>query len=513
MRRPRARPRRRCTALVAIWCLACGVDDTPTRSRSTSVIVAYWGGDLNPDTDDSVKFLVFLPLVAEDEQGELEGRLLRSWENSPDSREWTLHLRSDVRWHDGTPVTGHDIAFTLQLLRRPEIAPDFFSVTDFESVSVPDDSTVILRFSEPSQPLDPWDVYYPRHLLERLDPARFYEWDFWTHPVGNGPYRVVRHVPRASIEFEANPEYFRGKPSIERVVLRLVTSDAGLSDVLKGDVDVVWGADETQIPKLAAAPLFRPYFAPYTQVGRAIYWKSDHPLFRDPRVRRALSQAVNRPELRRLLNLPESVPILDGFATPRQFRRGEFPEPLPYDRAAAAELLAAAGWLDRDADGVREREGREFSFVALVGSWPGFEEMAVYVQEAFRRVGVAVELRRVDIGLLLARLKEGDFEAAFALAVAGPWLGQFRFGEGPPLGYRSAQATDILNRLAIATEPSDVDRLYSEFMDILRADYPLTLLLPSVETHFAHHRIRGLSSPWRADPLRYMEELWVEGEP
>lgn len=64
---------------------------------------------------------MFLPLVTRGADGDLEGRLARSWEHSSDYREWTYYLRTHVRWHDGVSVTAHDVAFTLDLLPRPEI--------------------------------------------------------------------------------------------------------------------------------------------------------------------------------------------------------------------------------------------------------------------------------------------------------------------------------------------------------------------------------------------------------
>ena len=72
------------------------------------------------------------------ENGALEGRLAKSWEHSPDYRSWTIHLRTDVRWHDGVPVTAHDVKFTLDLLSHPDVlqeSPDAYTVT------VLDDST------------------------------------------------------------------------------------------------------------------------------------------------------------------------------------------------------------------------------------------------------------------------------------------------------------------------------------------------------------------------------------
>jgi ABC-type transport system substrate-binding protein len=121
------------------------------------------------------KFLVFLPLATENEAGELEGRLAQSWEHSDDLRAWTIFLRSDIRWHDGVPVTAHDVKFTLDLMKRPDVLwadPDAFEVR------VLDDTSYTITYRKPSigNPLDSWTVYYPKHLLEGL------EWG--TAPIG-----------------------------------------------------------------------------------------------------------------------------------------------------------------------------------------------------------------------------------------------------------------------------------------------------------------------------------------
>ena len=75
----------------------------------------------------------------------------------------------------------------------------------------------------------------PKHLLEGLDPKRFWQWEFWTHPVGNGPFRFVRYLPDRLIEFEANSAYYKGKPRVERVILKFV-GEAGLTELLGASV-------------------------------------------------------------------------------------------------------------------------------------------------------------------------------------------------------------------------------------------------------------------------------------
>jgi peptide/nickel transport system substrate-binding protein len=147
--------------------------------------------------------------------------LAERWEHSPDYREWIVHLRRNIRWHDGAPVTAHDIKFTIDLWKHPDVL--YYAGAPYESVTVLDNHTVRLVYNGPgahhSALLGGWDVFYPKHLLEDLDPKEFTSWKFWTEPVGNGPYRYVRHVPRTMIELEANPDHYKGKPKIERLVI------------------------------------------------------------------------------------------------------------------------------------------------------------------------------------------------------------------------------------------------------------------------------------------------------
>ena len=503
-----------CAYMLALVALGCGRGDDRAYSRESTVIVATSEGaeDLNPDFDHTARFLVFLPLVTYDENGELAGRLVERWEHSSDYRTWTFHLRQDVRWHDGVPVTAHDIKFTLELLTHPDVLE--LDPGEYESMTVLDDSTITIRYTLPTDALDGFTVYYPRHLLEGLDTKEAYAWEFWTHPVGNGPYRFVRYLPETMMEFEANPDFYKGKPKIERVVLKF-TGDAGpgLTELLSGNVDVVMYANPAQIPMLAADPRFRFYHGINEGVARAIYWQHDHPLFRDARVRRALTLAINRRELLKVLNLPEDLPLVDGVYTRRQLRRGELPDPLPYDPSQARTLLDAAGWRDVDGDGVREREGKAARFTALVSTMPQFVEIGVYVQDQLRRVGVRMDVQYGDNGMILEKTRTGNFDAAFTFFVPGEsnWFQRY-FSEDFPLGYRNAEVLNLIDRAKTTGDPDAEDHIYRRLSEIFREDVPITLLFPRVEYTFVHRRIRGLSSPWRGNPVAHMEYLWLEDE-
>jgi ABC-type transport system substrate-binding protein len=184
-------------------------------------------------------------MVQRTADGDFEGALAERWELAEDAKGWTYHLRTNIRWHDGVPVTAHDIAFSIDLLQHPDVLAGMPET----SYTVIDDHTIELRFSRMTDNPDSWTAYFPKHILEDLDPKGFWEWDFWNQPVGNGPYRYVHHVPKTMVEVEANPDYFSGKPKIDKVVIKF--GGDPLVELLSGNVQGISWSDRDALPKLA----------------------------------------------------------------------------------------------------------------------------------------------------------------------------------------------------------------------------------------------------------------------
>ena len=492
--------------LLSLALLDCGPNHARTGAKSSTLTVLY-------PTDElwhvPAEFLLFLPLAAQSPQCKLEGRLARSWEHSRDYRTWTVHLRSGVRWHDGAPVTALDVKFTFDLASQPAIG-DF--APDAQQVTVLDDSTVTIRFHRP--PVEWWLDYlpvYPRHILVGLDPGRFYEWDFWSHPVGDGPYRYVRHLPHTMLELAANPDFYRGKPRIDRVILKF--GEQSLTELLSGNVDAIAWVREMDLLKIREDPRFRVYYTVAPEHIRTILWNERNPLFRDPRVRRALTLAIDRRELLQVLNLPAKTPVFDVLFSRDQFHRDEVPQSLPYDPEAAKRLLAEAGWRDSDGDGVLDQGGRPFRFRAFVRAEEDQDKAAVFVQSQLQRVGIRMAIEILEPAAAWERIRAGDFQAAFGIVnedLDGP-LGHLDvFGAGSIIGYRNARVSATLRDAAERFDPVEIDRRYREVWPIFQADLPATFLYPLVQTTVAHRRVRGLSSPYREDPVWYMDELRLE---
>ena len=491
--------------------MGCRRRDTSTTARPGLIVMAVANMNVMAPDETDADFLPFSPLAEQDEHGEFVPRLATSWDRSADNLEWTYHLRRDVRWHDGQPFTAHDVKFTCDLLNHRDVHQ-----YRFDSVTVVDEHTVTIRVAHWQENAYQADiVIYPRHLLQDLMPKQFMSWDFWTHPVGTGPFRFVRSVPDTLIEFEANPEYFRGKPKIPHLILKVVGSGA-VTELLSGQVDTTLGGDSSQIQRVLADPRFRVYY----RVDRspwAIFWKSDDPLLHDPSVRRALTLAIDRQECVGILNLPRDLQPSDGVflwgcagcTIGPGWNSGELPKPLPFDPGEADKLLNAAGWSGRDANGIRVRAGHPFRFTALVPNDRDRARLAVVVQSQLRRVGVEMSLESMDVGVVNQRLRGGEFVALFGSYRRTAGFQKGAFGRGNHSGYSNPEAFRLIDAALSAKNEDELIQTFRELTTVFRSDLPVTVLAPKVTLCFAHRRLRGLSAA-RPHPDRYMEDLWID---
>lgn len=501
--------------LIGLLASACGGDrSSPPDGRSTYTVLSTLDWTPRFSRDGAGKFLTFLELATPNERGELEGRLARSWEHSTDYREWTIHLRTDVRWHDGVPVTAADIEFTVNLWNHPDV---LYPENPIESARVLDDSTVVLTYRSGSvwhaywYP-GYWAVFYPRHLLEDLDPAEFEEWEFWRQPVGNGPFRYVRHTPHTSVEFEANPDFYLGKPAIDRLVVRF--GPESITELLAGNVDAMNLEKRTAVEAVAGDPRFRIYYEAWDDISTVLALQYNHadPRFADADVRRAIAHAIDRRELRRIQHQWDELPLLDVPFTESQYWARMVPDPLAYDTVESKRLLAGAGWRDDDGDGVLERGGREFRAPMIVEG--RYLPAAVFVQSQLARVGILLDITTLDYEVVLSRTHDGDYDLAMSYLWVSPddpdaGLG-IVLGASSPLNYHNPDVVRLVDASLAATTPETLDSIYRQLAPIVQTDHPFTFLTFGTEMYIAHRRVQGLSSPFRANPIWAAGHLRLE---
>lgn len=531
---PRAAPGtgRRCRALqltLLAAVVACGPSGDRSGTATESVITILYGADerlFGPYWSTESWFVMFLPLASIDENGETVGRLARSWEATDDFRTWTFHLRPGVLWHDGVPVTAHDVQFSIELAAHPAVLFDDAWV-DLDSMVVADDTTITMFYGRPKDARNTWMVYWPKHHLEQLDPRQFLNWDFWKQPVGNGPFRYVRHVPATMVEVEANPDFYAGRPALDRVVFKFGGAGS-MTELLSGNADVLTWVNQAELMKLSTDTQFvvSHFLWPGIPWLQSIFWNHSHPVLGDAVVRRAITHAIDRRGLLEFLNLPTDLQLTDVPFTGRQYRTSELAPPLPYDPDLARTLLAAAGWRDEDADGVRERDGRALAFTLLTrggSSSDSGDQIAVLIQANLREVGIRMDVQTIGNAVLRNRSRTGEYDAAllsFYNALDGylRLLGVSRNGgpdddRGRIPGYENPGAARLLMTAQETADPVVIDSLYRLTWPSWSEDLPITFLFPTVQTYVLDRRIRGLTSPFGGDPVTFLDRLWLDDGP
>lgn len=496
-----------CICMMAFADFGCGRNAGQTQHDDATLSIYFKGDEraLGPDFIGPW-YLVFLTISTLDESGNDLPQLMERWEHTPDYKDWTAHFRKDIKWDDGVPLTAEDVKFSLELWTSPGI---YYERGDFEPITLVDDYTLQISFKKANNftvPTYGWLPILPKHILKDHDRNNLFDWEFWKQPIGNGPYRYVRHVPQTMVEVEANPNYYKESPKIKRVILRFGGNQ--LTELQSGNVDIVTDISPIESIILAKDARFRVYHDIKFRNNSVIVWNHRNPLFSDSEVRKALTMAINRRELHALLNLPSDIPIFDVGAMKRHHFGGIVPEPLPFDPERAKLLLDKAGWIDENKDGIREKDGREFRFTMITPS--NLSSEAIFVQDKLRRVGIKVEVGSMERRFLNQKvIQENDFEAAIGFFERTDY-GRLRYFHAA--GYENPDFYRFGSSAWNTITKEEEDFFYKKIWAMQIADMPVTYLHPQTNFKAAHHRVKGLRNNSHMDLFSSIEHLWIEEE-
>jgi peptide/nickel transport system substrate-binding protein len=405
--------------VAALALVACG-----PPARPSDVLVYASGTDLesanplvtvHPLSRQIERYALLVTLARYDSALAPQPYAARRWEFSPDHRRLTFHLVQSLKWHDGTPTTAADVAFTLLAAKDP--ATGYMRAADLaavDTVVAVDDSTAVVRFSRPpaSFPLVLCELpIVPRHKLQSVKRGDMKRAAYNSDPVGNGPFRFVERRAGQLWRYARNPDFpaeLGGPPKFDGLVVAVVdeatTKFAGLSS---GDLDVA-GISPTMASLARRDPSLRVVEYPIL-FSTGIVFNVHRPPFDDVRVRRAIDLSIDR---ERIVSV-----ALAGFGRPAF---GPVPPESPLSAsveakpspAAADSILDGAGWR-RGGDGMRARAGKPLSFELLtVGSADNAIEQLI--QSDLQARGIRMNIRQMEGGAFLTTMRASPktFDAA-----------------------------------------------------------------------------------------------------
>ena len=402
------------------------------------------------------------------------------------------HLRHGIKWHDGQgELTCADMRSTWKMMVNPKNLIDttvgWDAIKDVDCtdpyVAVVHMKHVYAWFLQQLWGVNGNSPILPAHVIDQYDDANgsMNQAPFNSAPVGSGPYKFVSWQRGSEIRLEANPDYFLGKPKIAEIVYKIVPDGNTLAtEVQTHEVNVAWNLPVGQYARLGAVPGVTAT-APVVYIFDHIDFNLTRPLFQDVAVRRALTYAIDRPELIDKVehNLAELSPT---FMDPTLYKDAYDPTVMTYayDPARAKQLLDADGW-HVGRDGVRVKNGVRLAFQlsAQVESTTA-HLIQTQLQVYWKAIGAAAEIKNYPAVLFFDQTMNGPLTAGRYDVAMYAWSGAADLDESaiysghfmPPHGqnyprWNNARATaamdDANGAVDRARQISDYKTVQQEF--------------------------------------------------
>jgi peptide/nickel transport system substrate-binding protein len=434
---------------------------------------------------------IFNHLISLNEGGRLVPELAASWTTSPDGLTYTFTLHEAVQWHDGTPFSSADVQWTLETVARDGFARE--ALAPMAAVAAPDPHTVIITLKHAWAPFAA-DLagagfsILPRHIYQGTDwktnPAN-------ERPVGTGPFRFARRPDASTLVLEANDNYFRSGPYVERVIFKAVDPDAVMDLLLRGEADYSVGRPAALNP-LAPAPEPLQIRTLPTSSRYYIGMNLRRKPFDNLHVRRALVSAIDRLKIVRDALGGLGAPAVGWYTPDVEWAYNAAARVPDFDLAAAGRML--------DAVGLRQSNGERFRATLLVPNIPPMREIADALQQQLAVLGVRLDVQRVPSFEWTHRVTNTrDFELTLMSGTQGPDPDQLRRrflasgdASGAYIGYESADFRDAVERGARVVDLSERAVAYRRAQEILARDVPFIPLAETVKVVVYNARVSGL---------------------
>lgn len=418
-------PRHRIVVLALILSLFSVAPAAPAAAQDDDDIVVRVGlhaaeKNLNPfivpqalPLTHDFTMLVYDTLFWSQSRLEPEPWLATGAEPSEDFRTWTVTLREDVRWHDGTPFTADDVAFTFQYFSDDggpgRYGHHVYDHPVFESAAVVDDATVEITFQDPVTTfklLPGGDIpVLPKHIWEGVDDPRA---DATSLPVGTGPFVMVEYDPGVSYRLEANPDYFLGPPLVDTLIMPVVRdAQAAFAGLQTGELDFV--TRNLPAPLVTRMQENEEVAVATGNRMQSLYlmFNTRKPILRDPAVRKAMSMALDVQAIVGIVEGGLGRPGNDTWThpdSPWAHRVGGH----AFDVDGANSMLDAAGYPVGDGGVRRSADGAPLAFTLLVNAAaPPQIRSGELVAEHLSAIGVDVTVEPLDAPAITAARRPG----------------------------------------------------------------------------------------------------------
>jgi peptide/nickel transport system substrate-binding protein len=486
--------------LTVLLVLATFAGQAQAQKTLVVAIAADPGGGLDPEavlnnTSGFIMATVFDSLVKyKPGTVDVGPALAESWDVSADGLTWTFHLRKGVKYHDGTPFNAANYIRTIKRLMVDKKDPasiyaiyeplpvenyvddTYSTVTSYTAL---DDNTVQFKLKEPNGPF-PTNLAMVWNGVVSPDAADKFKKDFRNHPVGTGPFIFKEWRPADQIVLDANPDYWGGKPKVDRLIFKVMPdAQAALLALKKGDVHILADVSVQTIPAIKSDPNLVVVTQPGLVVSGVAMTNNAKP-FDDKRVRQALNYAVDKDAINKSL--------YQGLAV-------QLTAPLPSSQWGWDDSLKGYGY---DPDGF---ECELLAYSSPRGYNPAGPELAVAVQGYLAKVGVKANIRKQEMAAFLAEVRSGKYTQMFLSGFSGDngdpdnFLWNLFGSPGMPVADTSHYKNDQVDKLLIegrrTTDHAKRIEIYKNAQKLILDDAPWIFVNQTLQVRVTRKEVKG----------------------
>ncbi len=451
--------------------------------------------------DGNVTSVIFASLVSTDKQGKPIPELAEKWDVSSDQLTYTFHLRKDLKFSDGSPLTADDVAFTLTLLHdkayEGEVDISQYAVkggkeykegkaTSIEDIQVVDPQTIKITTEKVnSQAIFVLGgtvlskAYYGKDYKQNT--SLDYLKDLYGKPLAAGPYKFEKYIPGQEVRFVANENYYAGKPKIQNFIYKITSGDTKLQLFQTGEVDHTGLGTGDEVLEQAKALEFANIQIETAPSFSYIYMNNNKPYLKDKKVRQALIYGLDRKKyVDTALKGYGTVANVPIHPTSWAYTE-EGVNKYEYDKEKAKKLLDEAGW-KVGSDGIREKDGQKLKLSYFGPSSAKDSDLLIPIaKENYKEIGVEFNPEFMDFNTMLSKVNKGDYDLASVSTpitsdpseTAGEYLST---ANETSLGYKNAKVDELIQK---GIETVDIEKrkpIYKELYKELSDDPPVILL-------------------------------------
>ena len=483
------------TGSAAVSTESASTDTAASGEKIINVGVTNTIGSINPlllnggEINKYATGLMFLPLMELDADLNFEGMLADSI-TTEDNKNFIVHIDDAATWSDGTPVTADDVVYTALRLASPVIGNTAMMYYVFEGVGDDgfveegaesidgiqkvDDKTVQFTTKE-EMPITTFENSYarylltlPKHVIEQYSEEELSTADWFNHPdVVSGPFIVTDFDVDHYISYEANKDYWKGAPKIDKLNIKIVDGSQLYAGLQSGEIDITQQTmsdipqeDYESVEALDNVDVV--YGSPVTNQSVFIQTKN----VPDVKVRQAMLYAIDRQQiLEELLN--GHGEIVDGFLSSASPFYDDSLTPVSYDPEKAKALLEEAGW-----DG-----SQTIRFYVNSGD-STFVNAASIIAAEWAAVGIKAEIQTADFATLMSVAGTEDYDVLavqYTYAPVDPYpdVAWLLGGEGSWTGYSDDTLNDALTKSQLTSDPEETKELFSVVDKKVQEDVPM----------------------------------------